>query len=95
MRNGIVISTSPGLKITLTANGKTLKYVITGVSRYAFLSDRIEVTSTGRNLLLLPSPDGLYLTTGNVNFALTLDLKELRRFSGSGTATNICPLPTP
>ena len=96
MPGGTVISNSPGLKITLTANGKTLNYVITGTSRYTFLSDRIEVISTGRNLLLLPSPDGLYLTTGNVNYALTPDgLGELRRFTGPGTATNVCPLLAP
>lgn len=92
---GTVISTSPGLKITLTANGKTLNYVITGTSRYTFLSDSVEVVSTGRNLLLLPSPDGLYLTTGNVNYALNLDNSELRRFSGPGTAANVCPLLAP
>jgi hypothetical protein len=92
---GSVISTSPGLKITLTANGKSLNYVITGTSRYTFFSNKVEVVSTGRNLLLLPSPDGLYLTTGNVNYALNLDNTELRRFSGPGTAVNVCPLLAP
>ncbi|MET3721785.1 MULTISPECIES: hypothetical protein [unclassified Arthrobacter] len=29
--DGTIISTSPNLKITLTANGKTLNYVVTGV----------------------------------------------------------------
>ena len=67
-----VISTSPGLKVKLTGveSQKSLSYVITGGSYYTFLDDTIEVVSTGRNILLLPTPDGLYLTTGNVNYAL-------------------------
>ena len=88
----ILKSTSPGLKITLTANGKTLNYVITGVTTFTFLDDRIEAVSTGLNLLIIPKPAGLFLTTGNVNYALTLKGKELRTFSGTGTVTDVCAL---
>jgi hypothetical protein len=92
--SGDVISTSPGLKITLTGpTGKTVKLVITGVLFFSFPSDDVvEVKATGNNLLQLPSPAGLILTRGNVNFAVDPQGNELRRFSGSGTATNICPL---
>ena len=77
-------------------SGKTASYVITGVLFFSFPGDRIEVKATGNNLLQLPSPDGLYLTRGNVNFALELDgITEKRRFSGSGTAVNVCPLLAP
>ena len=96
--SGEVISTSPGLKITLTGDesGKSVSYVITGVLFFSFPGDRIEVKATGVNLLQLPGDDGLILTKGNVNFALELDgITEKRRFSGSGTATNICPLLAP
>ncbi|KQR74923.1 hypothetical protein ASF98_03435 [Arthrobacter sp. Leaf337] len=95
--SGDVISTSPGLKVTLTGpDGKTASYVITGVLFFSFPGDRIEVKATGVNLLQLPGDDGLILTKGNVNFALELDgVTELRRFSGPGTATNICSLLAP
>ena len=96
--SGEVISTSPGLKITLTGDesGKSVSYVITGVLFFSFPGDRIEVKATGVNLLRLPGDDGLILTKGNVNFALELDgITEKRRFSGSGTATNVCPLLAP
>ncbi|WP_156037119.1 hypothetical protein [Arthrobacter sp. UNC362MFTsu5.1] len=92
--SGDIISTSPGLKITLTGpNGKPLKLVITGVLFFSFPSENVvEVRATGNNLLQLPSPDGLVLTRGNVNFSVDSDGNELRRFSGAGTATNICSL---
>lgn len=86
---GLIIS-SPGQKVTLSAHGKTVNYVITGTSHVQFLADRIEVKQTGRNVLLLPAPDGLFLTVGNVNFALNLDGSEQRRFSGSGQVTDVC-----
>ncbi|MBT2536204.1 hypothetical protein [Arthrobacter sp. ISL-69] len=96
--SGDVISTSPGLKITLTGDesGKSVSYVITGVLFFSFPSDDVvEVKATGLNLLQLPSPDGLILTRGNVNFAVDPAGNELRRFSGSGTAVNVCPLLAP
>jgi hypothetical protein len=94
---GTFISTSPGLKVTLEGpTGKTVHLVITGVLFFDVQANGIEVKATGNNLLQLPSPDGLFLTRGNVNFALELDgVTEQRRFSGSGTATNICPLLAP
>lgn len=95
--SGDIISTSPGLKITLTGpDGKTASYVITGVLFFSFPSENVvEVKATGNNLLQLPSPDGLFLTRGNVNFSVDSKGNELRRFSGSGTATNICSLLAP
>jgi hypothetical protein len=62
------------------------------VTTYTFLEDRIEAVSTGLNLLIIPKPAGLFLTTGNVNYALTLKGKELRTFSGTGTVTDVCAL---
>jgi hypothetical protein len=90
--SGTIISTSPGLKITLTANGKTLNYVITGVLFITVLSDRLEVVATGLNLLTVPGV-GLFLTKGNVNFAVILDgNSEVRRFIGVVQVTDVCAL---
>jgi hypothetical protein len=92
---GRLFITSPGQGVTLTNSktGKTVSYVVTGVSRLDFLSDRVEVVSTGRNVLNIPvgPRKGVYLTVGNVNFAITLDFTaEVRPFSGPGQVTNIC-----
>lgn len=90
--DGTIISTSPGLKITLTANGKTLNYVVTGVLFITVLSDRTEIVATGRNVLFVPNV-GLFLTVGNVNFAVSPDgNSEVRRFSGVGQVTDVCAL---
>ncbi|WP_087074610.1 hypothetical protein [Arthrobacter sedimenti] len=40
-------------------------------------------------------PEGLFLTTGNVNFALTADGSEQRLFSGPGTVTDVCAVLAP
>lgn len=98
--DGRVIVTSPDLRATLTANGKTLNYVLTGVVYYTFLDDRIEVIGTGLNLVTLPaipfSPRpyaGLFLLTGNFNWALGLDWQtEVRPFSGVGQVIDVCAL---
>lgn len=90
--DGTIISTSPGLKITLTAHGKTLNYVVTGVLFITVLSDRIEVVATGQNLVFVPDV-GLFLTVGDVNFAVSPDgNSEVRRFSGVGQVTDVCAL---
>ena len=94
---GGLLITSPGQKATLTNpdNGKSVSYVVTGVSRLTFLDDRVEVKSTGRNVLTIPEGDrkGVYLTVGNVNFAITTDLQnQVRPFEGPGQVVNICTL---
>jgi hypothetical protein len=92
---GGVIVTSPGQTATLTnpENGKSVTYVITGVSKFEFLSDRIEVKATGRNVLTIPegARKGVYLTIGNVNYALTADGSgQVRPFSGPGQVVDVC-----
>jgi hypothetical protein len=90
--DGQSIITSPGQKATLTANGKTVKYVITGTSHEQVMEDgSTEVTATGRNILLRPD-FGLFLTIGNFNYARTAGGGELRPFEGSGQFVNICEI---
>lgn len=99
--NGGVIAISPGMTITLTANGKTLKYLITGTTHTQTLSDGSkEVVSVGKNLLIVPAVkdqhvEGLFYTTGNVNYALTPAGGEGRLFSGPGQVVDVCALLAP
>ncbi|MEO5321159.1 hypothetical protein PV761_21575 [Arthrobacter sp. CC3] len=92
------IQIAPATTITLEANGKTLKYVITGATHIQLLPDGTEeVKSTGRNLLIVPdvpgpAVEGLFLTTGNVNYARTTTGGEIRRFSGPGQVVDVCAL---
>ena len=84
---------APGQKATLevlTPNGKTAQYVATGTFHVQVLADGSqEFKVTGRNILTRPGI-GIFLTTGNFNFALNPDGSELRPFAGSGTVVNIC-----
>lgn len=96
------IGISPGATITLTGpSGKTVRYVITGSIHIQVLPDGgQEVRATGRNLIIVPDvpnkhPEGLFLTTGNVNYALNKDGSERRLFSGSGKVTDVCALLAP
>jgi len=100
--NGTILSPSPALKVTLTANGKTVSYVITGVTRTTNFADRTEVVATGKNLITRPDEDpgpavvgGLYLTTGNFSFTNNPDGSEQIPFSGPGTVTDVCELLAP
>jgi hypothetical protein len=103
--NATILSAAPGLKVKLTTDaGKTVSYVITGVTRAQVVSnpDRTEVIATGKNLITRPDIDpgpavvsGLYLITGNFNFANNPDGSELRPFSGPGTVIDVCALLAP
>ena len=99
--NGGVIAISPGMTITLSANGKTLTYLITGTTHTQTLADGSkEVVSVGKNLLIVPKvkgqhEEGLYYTTGNVNYALTPTGGEGRLFSGPGQVVDVCALLAP
>lgn len=90
------IQISPATTITLSANGKTLRYVITGVTHIQVQPDGSEeVRSTGKNLLIVPNVEdqhveGLFLTTGNVNYARTPSGGEKRLFSGPGQVVDVC-----
>ncbi|QTG79550.1 hypothetical protein [Arthrobacter crystallopoietes] len=99
------IITSPGQKITLTANGKTFTSVITGVrfERDVVVNGEtiIETEVRGRNILTnpLPTPEspgsarpGLFLVVGNFNFAVDEDGNEVRVFNadGPGKVTDVC-----
>ncbi|MHA7287204.1 hypothetical protein ACX80I_13075 [Arthrobacter sp. MDT3-44] len=100
------IEISPGAKVTLTGvsptgeTGPTVTYVITGSAHTLTLPDGSqEIRSIGRNLVRVPQTDdhseGLFLTAGNVNFALNADGSEKRLFSGSGTVTDVCAVLAP
>jgi hypothetical protein len=92
-----VIAISPGMTITLTANGKTLTYLITGTTHTQTVTGGSkEVVSVGKNLLIVPAAgthqEGLFYTTGNVNYALTPSGGEERLFSGPGQVVDVCAL---
>lgn len=98
------IGISPGATITLTGPSPALRrvsYVITGSTHIQVLPDGSqEISSTGRNLIIVPEvtckhPKGLFLTTGNVSYALNKDGTEKRLFSGSGRVTDVCALLAP
>ena len=97
--NGERIFTSPGQRITLSANGKTVNYVITG-SR--FERDVVvggvtttEVEVKGRNILIneigKTMISGIFLVVGNFNFEF-VDGVESRSFNpkGPGQVTDVC-----
>ena len=92
------ISISPNFRITLTGPlGTTVSYVITGATHIAVQPDKSqEIKSTGRNVIIVPEanghPAGLFLTIGNVNYALNADGTEKRLFSGTGKVTDVCQL---
>lgn len=96
-----LIAVSPNFRITLTGpSGKTVSYVITGATHVTIQPDRSqEIKSTGRNVIIVPAanghPAGLFLTTGNVNYALNPDGTEKRLFSGTGRVTDVCQLLAP
>ena len=92
-----VTAISPGMTITLTANGKTLTYLITGTTHTQTVTGGSkEVVSVGKNLLIVPAAgthqEGLFYTTGNVNYALTPSGGEERLFSGPGQVVDVCAL---
>lgn len=91
------IGISPGATVTLTGPSGTVSYVITGSTHIQVLPDGgQEVRSIGRNLIIVPNAnghvEGLFLTTGNVNYALNADGSERRLFSGPGRVTAVCAL---
>ena len=87
---GRFIVPAPGQKATLTANGKTVNYVVTGTFHVQIMEDgSSEFKVTGRNILTRPGI-GIFLTIGNFNFAVAADGSELRPFAGSGKVVNVC-----
>jgi len=93
---GRFIVPAPGQKATLkaTGSGKTVEYVVTGTFHVQVMADGSqEFKVTGRNILFRPPPlpgAGIFLTTGNFNFAVDENGNELRPFAGSGKVVNIC-----
>lgn len=96
---GRQVLASPNLRVTATANGESVTYLITGATHVTYLPDAtdpevLEITSTGLNLLLIPEANGhssgLVLTTGTVNFAITPTGDEIRSFSGPGRTVDVC-----
>jgi hypothetical protein len=100
-------TTSPAFKATITnlASGESVKYTITGVSRYTVAVDDngeeyFEVVSTGQNILSSVELGGFFFVRGTVDYAVTLDLpidqREVRPFVptvddlGEVNAVNIC-----
>jgi uncharacterized RmlC-like cupin family protein len=100
---GATIITAPNQRVTLT-NHKTqesVTYVITGATHIdASDPDLLVVTSTGRNVLIVPEStpeveEGLYLTEGTVTFVLDDKGRQVSAFEGPGTVTDISDLLAP
>lgn len=94
---GATIITAPGQEVTLTniKTGESVSYVITGATHVDVVSpDRVEITSTGRNVLIVPEGEreGLYLTLGTVTFVLDDRGRQVSAFEGPGQVTDICAL---
>lgn len=99
---GRAITTSPNLRVTVTGpTGKSVTYVATGANRIEAAPDSgLFITATGRNVITVPEANGhlagVYVTSGTVSWTLNSDLSERGgMFTGSGQATNICPLVAP
>jgi hypothetical protein len=94
---GATIITAPGQEATLTnvRTGESVTYVITGATHIDTSSPGLQViTSTGRNVLIVPEGDreGLYLTLGTVTFVLDDKGRQVSAFEGPGQVTDICAL---
>jgi hypothetical protein len=100
---GATIITAPNQRVTLTnvKTGESVTYVITGATHIdASDPDLLVVTSTGRNVLIVPEStpeveEGLYLTEGTVTFVLDDKGRQVSAFEGPGTVTDICDLLAP
>jgi hypothetical protein len=98
--DGQRIITSPGQKITLFTDTKTVSYVITGTrfERDTTVNGETitEIEVTGRNILLneigKTQIPGLFLVVGNFNYSLRPGFVEDRPFdpNGPGQVTDIC-----
>lgn len=99
--DGQRIITSPGQRITLSVQGgKSVSYVITGTrfERDVVVKGKkiTEYEVKGRNILLNlqegTETPGLFLVTGNFDYALDADFVEVRGFNpeGKGKVTDIC-----
>ncbi|MBT2551235.1 hypothetical protein [Arthrobacter sp. ISL-65] len=94
---GAAIITAPNQRVTLTnvRTGESVTYVITGAT-HIDTSDPglLTVTSTGRNVLIVPEGDreGLYLTQGTVTFVLDGKGRQVSAFEGPGQVADICAL---
>jgi hypothetical protein len=90
------IVTAPGQKITLTANGKSVTFVITGTRFERTEGDVTEVEVTGQNILLnrigKTEDPGIFYTVGSFDFALDAKGNEVRGFDadGQGQVTDVC-----
>jgi hypothetical protein len=94
---GAIIITAPNQEVTLTniQTGESVTYVITGATHIDTSEPGLQiVTSTGRNVLIVPVGDreGLYLTQGTVEFVLDDRGRQVSAFEGPGKVTDICEL---
>jgi hypothetical protein len=90
---GGVKSISPGFRATVTNpdTGESATYTITGTVRSETLPNgNIAYRATGRNLIIVPDPAGLFVTSGNVTFENFPDGSEAVPFSGPGNVIDVC-----
>jgi hypothetical protein len=91
------ITAFPDARTTVTnlSSGNSVSYVITGATHVKVQQNGNQVvTSTGRNLLIVPNanghPAGLFLTVGTVTFVLDPAGNEVEVFSGTGRVVDVC-----
>jgi hypothetical protein len=94
---GATIITAPNQRVTLTnvKTGESVTYVITGATHIdASQPGLFTITSTGRNVLIVPVGDreGLYLTEGTVTYVLDDKGRQVSAFEGPGQVTDICAI---
>ena len=83
------------MTLTNIRTGESVTYVITGATHIDTSEPGLQiVTSTGRNVLIVPVGDreGLYLTQGTVEFVLDDKGRQVSAFEGPGQVTDICAL---
>lgn len=94
---GEILSTSPGLEITLTnaKTGESVSYVITGSFNFSTDPDTGNTVTTARGTNLLTrtvTDEGIYITTGNFSFVTDAKGKIVEEFSfnGPGQIIDVC-----
>lgn len=83
------------MTLTNVKTGESITFVITGATHIDTSDSGLHVvTSTGRNVLIVPEEhrEGLYLTQGTVTFVLADRGRQVSAFEGPGQVTDICAL---
>ena len=89
-KKGFTILTSPGLKITLSANGKTETFVATGSFKVTTLANGNVLTEFRGNNLVSDPMVGFLAISGHFTFLTDSAGNILQNLQGNGRTTDIC-----